>query len=358
MRWIFRLFPAILALIVLGALTGSNALGLTARPHSSAAPDRSLAPVKIRMGYSIPADDLKYLMKNHPELLKNAGKIYVLDWFQFAGVAPGVQALAAGTIDAGTVSPLAMANALSQGADFVVTAQIIADGHPGFFATPYVVKADSPIQKVEDLKGKVRATAGIGGSSYFAGKIMLTKHGLTEGSDYQVIEVPYPLMAEAINSGKANVGELVQPYFALAKKQGINLRPLFTQKDVIGETPVLLLAWRRDFYNKYPRAIQAFMDDWVRASRFMLDPKNRAAVLDATAQETKVDKSLLLQYLFTKDDYWRPVDGKIDTAGIQRNWNFLRQIGLVKPTFRVTGYVVTRYTEHPFGKLPPKPTAK
>jgi ABC-type nitrate/sulfonate/bicarbonate transport system substrate-binding protein len=302
-------------------------------------------PVTIRMGYAIPADDLKYVMIEKPELMKNLGKWYKLEWTQHAGVAPGVQALAAGTNDGGTISPLAMASAIEQGTDFVVTAQIITEGAPGGFKTPYLVKASSDIHSIEDLEGKVRATSGIGSTSYYVGKIALQEKGLEEDEDYELVEVPYPLMAEAINSGRADFGELVQPFYLMAQQQGMKFRTLFTFTDVLGATPVLLQGWNRDFYEENETAVAKFMEDWRRVSAYMLDPANRDEVIKIAAKVTKVPEPLLDEYFFTEDDYVRPENGKIDVEAIQRNWDFFREVGEISEDLTASDYVVTKYTD-------------
>ena len=53
-------------------------------------------PVKIRMGWGIPAEEIKYVMMKHPEVAEHLGTWYDIEWHQFSGTALGVQGLAAG----------------------------------------------------------------------------------------------------------------------------------------------------------------------------------------------------------------------------------------------------------------------
>ena len=51
---------------------------------------------------------------------------------------------------------------------------------------------DGPIQKVEDLKGKVVATNAAGTAVDVAMRAMLQKHGLEDKRDYTLVEAPFP----------------------------------------------------------------------------------------------------------------------------------------------------------------------
>ena len=53
-----------------------------------------------------------------------------------------------------------------------------------------MVRKDSGIQTVADLKGKVVAVNGLGSGVHMAMTAMLQKHGLQDKRDYIVIEAP------------------------------------------------------------------------------------------------------------------------------------------------------------------------
>src|SRR5512136_2869210 len=111
-------------------------------------------PVKIRMGWGIPAEEVKYVMMKRPEILKNYNKSYTLEWFQFAGTAPQATALAAGGLDAATLASLSLAESIDKvGLDVKVTGGIIMEVSPNFTST-WLVLENSGINTVKDLKGK------------------------------------------------------------------------------------------------------------------------------------------------------------------------------------------------------------
>ena len=55
-------------------------------------------PVKIRMGWGIPAEEIKYVMMHRPEVAEHLGTSYEIEWQEFSGTALGVQGLAATTV--------------------------------------------------------------------------------------------------------------------------------------------------------------------------------------------------------------------------------------------------------------------
>jgi hypothetical protein len=53
-------------------------------------------PVKIKVGWGIPVENVKYIMMKKPEILKHHGRVYTVDWVNFPTTPPQAQALAAG----------------------------------------------------------------------------------------------------------------------------------------------------------------------------------------------------------------------------------------------------------------------
>jgi ABC-type nitrate/sulfonate/bicarbonate transport system substrate-binding protein len=122
-------------------------------------------PLKIRMGWGIPAEEIKYVMMHHPQVAKNLGTAYEVEWHQFAGTAPGVQGLAAGTIDCATVGGLSVANGLDRGADIVLLGEFIEERR-AYASTTWMVRKDAGIDTPADLKGKTVAAIGGGSTDY------------------------------------------------------------------------------------------------------------------------------------------------------------------------------------------------
>ena len=88
-------------------------------------------PPTIRVGWTIPAEEAKYWMMRRPDRFPDLGKAYKVEWVQFQGTAPMVQAMAAGALDCSTQGVLSMAQgAISANLETYVVAQHVGDPGP------------------------------------------------------------------------------------------------------------------------------------------------------------------------------------------------------------------------------------
>ncbi|HEX3953126.1 MAG TPA: PhnD/SsuA/transferrin family substrate-binding protein, partial [Stellaceae bacterium] len=124
-------------------------------------------PLKIRVGWVATPGHLAPLIealgKRHPEVFKHLGDSYEMQALRFNGTTPQIQAQAIGDLEVASQSPEAFTLAVTNAhLDLRVVADVVQDGHPGYFSENYVVLADGPIRKIEDVKGRRVATNTIG----------------------------------------------------------------------------------------------------------------------------------------------------------------------------------------------------
>jgi ABC-type nitrate/sulfonate/bicarbonate transport system substrate-binding protein len=296
-------------------------------------------PVTIRMGWGIPAEEIKYLMMERPEVAPNLGKAYEVEWQQFSGTALGVQGLAAGTLDCATVGGLSVANGLDQGADIVILGEFIEERAP-YFSTAWMVRKDSGIDSPADLRGKRVATNAVGGSTDYLQDFHIEQEaGLKPGRDYEKVEVPFGQMQETLLSGRVDLGLFPQPFYGAINATG-EVKPLFRLGDQIDPFVQLLNGCRRDFVEDNEEAIRAFQSDWARIAEWMNDPANRDEVVAASAAATKIPAEVLDRFLLTKQDYFRPERGALSVDALQREWNFFRERGGIEQELDVRDHVI------------------
>ena len=294
-------------------------------------------PVTIRMGWGIPAEEIHYVMLNDPSKAPNLGRYYTIVWNQFAGTALGVQGIAAGTLDAATVGSLSMPNGIEQGADIVTVGEFIEERSP-YFSTAWLVKKDSGIKTLADLRGKNVATAAIGGSTdYIQDFYIRDKAKLLPGTDYKKIELPFAQQQEAMTTGKIDLGIYPQPFYGRAMATGL-FTPLFRLTDAQNPFVQLMQGFSGDFVRKNPLAVRKFMEDWVTVANYVKDPANRSAVMAATASVTKIPVAVLDKFLLTNDDFYRPTHGAVNVTALQKNWDFFRSEGGIKKTLKGSDY--------------------
>jgi sulfonate transport system substrate-binding protein len=171
-------------------------------------------PVKIRASWVVAPADWAPLLTEKPELMHNSGKSYVYEAVRFQGTPAVITALANNEIELGNLAFSSLALAIQNAGleDLRIVGDQFIDGSSGHYSNEYFVLADSPIRKVEDLRGKVLATNTVGSGVDVAMRVMLRKHGLEDKRDYTVIEAPFPTMKAILMQKKVDVATFVAPF--------------------------------------------------------------------------------------------------------------------------------------------------
>jgi NitT/TauT family transport system substrate-binding protein len=116
-------------------------------------------------------------------------------------------------------------------------------------------------------------------------------------------------------------------------------RVLFTQKEVVGRTQMIIWAARSGFLQKNRAAMVDFMEDTIRAVRWYLDPANHKEAVEIAARVSKRPAAAFDKWLFTKNgqngDYYHDPDMKPDLKALQANIDLQHELGLVKATIDV-----------------------
>src|SRR5262245_25056217 len=120
--------------------------------------------VKIRASWIVAPSDWTPLLPEKPELMKNNGKSYVFEPMRFQGTPAVITALANNEIELGNLAFSSLALAIENAGleDLRIVGDQFKDGTEGHYSNQFFVLRDSPIQKVEDLKGKIVATNAAG----------------------------------------------------------------------------------------------------------------------------------------------------------------------------------------------------
>src|SRR5581483_11860917 len=140
----------------------------------------SAEPLKIRVGWAVVPSQLTSIIFMKKEILKHEGTSYSFEPIKFRGSAPQITALAAGELDLAALAFssvwLAIQNAHMD--DIRAVSDLYQDAIPGYYSNQMMVRPDGEIKKVEDLKGKVVATNGIGGALDIAAQVYMSQRGL------------------------------------------------------------------------------------------------------------------------------------------------------------------------------------
>src|SRR6202050_4719722 len=262
-------------------------------------------PLKIRGSWVAPVANWASIWLEKKDLAIHFGQSYVFESGRYAGTPPMITALANNELEIGDLAystlPIAIENAGMD--DLRVVADEFQDGAPGYRADDFQGLTDGPIQKVEDLKGKVIATNVAGSGVDVAMRAMLRKHGLEANRDYTIIEVPFPAMKSVLMEKKADMITGVLPFKLDPELKGA-ARKLFDMRDAIGVSQFVMWSARKPFIDAHRAALVDFLEDSLRIEHWYTDPKNHDAVADIAAQMTKQPADHF-GWLFTKTDYYR-----------------------------------------------------
>jgi sulfonate transport system substrate-binding protein len=300
-------------------------------------------PVKIRVAFTVPVTNWASLLLEKQDLARHAGKSYVLEPVHFQGTPAMITALANGELEIADLAYSSFAVAVQNAGmdDLRVIADEFQDGVAGWYSDEFFVLKDSPIKRVEDLKGKVLATNAIGSGVDIALRGMLRKAGLDDKKDVSFVETSFPSMKAMLLEKKADLVAGAPP-FSFDPQLRAAARPLFVQKEGVGTTQMIIWAAREGFLQKNRAAMVDFMEDTLRIVHFFLDPKNHDEVIKIASKVSKRPPELFKGWAFTKNgqkgDFYRDLNMIPNLDALQANIKLQQQMGFIKTDIDIRKY--------------------
>jgi len=198
------------------------------------------------------------------------------EYAKFTGWPELKESLMAGRIQAAYfLAPLAM-----ELADKGIPTKIVALGHRS--GAVVMVKADSPIKSMADLKGKRVAIPSRFAVDYLFVRRLLKQHGMSV-SDVTIMEMNPPDMPAALYAGAVAAYATGEPFGAVAEKAGY-ARPLYMTRDVWPNYICCVLTVREELIKADRPRVQQLVNyvmssgTWLEAS-----PANRSLAADVAA---------------------------------------------------------------------------
>ena len=292
-------------------------------------------PVKIRLSWVAPVTNWASIMLEKKELARHLGTSYTLEPVRYPGTPPMVTALANNELEVANLAYSTLAIAIKNAGmdDLRVIADEFRDGVQGYYSQEYMVLADGPITKIEDLKRKVVMTNAAGSAIDVAMRAMLRKHGLEDKRDYTMVESPFPTMRAMLSERKVDMIPAVIPFSYDPELRKI-ARTLFVQRDAIGVTDMIVWTARKPFIDKNRAAMVDFMEDTLRITRWFLDPANHGEAMAIAGRLTKQPPERY-DWLFTHRDAFHDRNMLPDLEALQKNVDMTHELGFVPSTLDV-----------------------
>lgn len=284
----------------------------------------------IRVGWTIPAEDSKYWLKQRPDRFPNLGKRYNIQWVQFQGTAPMVQAMIAGALDCSTQGALSLANGyLEAGLETYVVSQHLGTGS-GSFAPYWAVLEKSDIRKGADLKGKTVGINVIGSGLFGPLALYLKQAGLDPRRDIRLVETGFAGAEDALRAGRVDAVILNQPFAARAEAAG-GIRKLFTINEVIPTTVEIIEACSKTFVDAKPELAELYVRDLTAAMDMAM--ANRDETIKVASEITTAPAAVLgTFYLVTGRDFRRTPGAKPEFDVLQNVLNVYHEAGMIRST--------------------------
>ena len=86
-----------------------------------------------------------------------------------------------------------------------------------------------------------------------------------------MIEVRFPDQKAQLKAGKVDLITAVAPFGFDPELQAFS-RVLFTQPEAVGRTQMIVVVARKGFIEKNRAAMVDFLEDYISATRYLLDP--------------------------------------------------------------------------------------
>ena len=300
---------------------------------------RAADPVTIRIAWTVPVFNWPSILLEKQNLARHLGKTYKLEPTRFAGTPQMITAMATGELEIGNLAYSSFALAIQNAgmSDLRVIADEFQDGVDGYYSDEFMVRADSPIKTVEDLKGKVIVTNASGSAIDIAMRAMLRKHKIDDNKDVTFVEAPFPTMKAMLLDKKIDLLPGVLP-FSVDPELRKSSRDLFLQKEAVGTTQMIIWAARGEFLQKHRAAMLDFLEDALRIVHFYVDPTNQAAVAEIAGRVAKQPAERFAGWLFTHKDYYRDHNLVPNLDALQANMDMQRQLGFLNDKIEVAKY--------------------
>lgn len=225
---------------------------------------------------------------------------------------------------------------------------------PGFSSDTLIVRNElkNEVKSIADLKGrKIAVNAPAAVLEFMVGS-MLEMKGLTI-KDVELVYMPWPNMAAALQTGAIDAGAVVEPFVVLYQQRNLAF-PLHRAADLMTDPPleVSMILFNKDWGAQKPEAAKAFTRAYLRGARLYYDAmkggKSRAEVVQILANNTNLKNPAMYDKI-----QWSYVDpnGDIARKSLQVQLDWYRKQGHVKGDLKLDDMIDDSFVKAALEKL-------
>lgn len=220
---------------------------------------------KITIGY-LPVNAETVIYRAGIDFWKQQG--LSVDLYRAPGGPAIIEAMVSGSIPAGDIGNAPAIIAAARGFPFYYLT-IGAVATPQHTYSRIMVKADSDIRTVNDLKGRLLALHQRGTMEDLSLAALETKYGVRR-SDLKITLIPYPNQPQALAQGLVDAIYSLPPGDAIAEHK-FGMRTLVRTSEFLPWLGYTTLAVRRDFADTNPDGVKRLVKGWILTSRWIRD---------------------------------------------------------------------------------------
>jgi ABC-type nitrate/sulfonate/bicarbonate transport system substrate-binding protein len=184
-----------------------------------------------------------------------------------------------------------------------------------------MVKDDGPVKTAKDLKGGTIGVVGIKTATDLWARAGLINAGLVPDRDTKVVPMAFPVIGDAVRTGKVSAGTFVEPFYSAEVAKG-GLRKLFTAVEAVGYDHELLdIFFGEKFLKAHPDAVRAFLADYVAVTRYYLANTGQAKRDLHKAGFVRTPLEIYLK----NADWKRNPDARVDVESLKKLATFMRE---------------------------------
>jgi ABC-type nitrate/sulfonate/bicarbonate transport system substrate-binding protein len=304
-----------------------------------AATSATAQTTNLRLGYGGASEEPALLLIAKPDIGKNHGKAYTLEPIRFSGADKKAQALEANAIDLVISSANGVIFAAAEGVKVKMIASFARESRRSF-STTFYAKANSPVNTIPDMKGKIVGINGFASTGHMWLKAALGKHQLKE-EDVRIAPVPFSAMEAALESGKVDVGMFPQPFAAILEKN-LKVKKIFSSADAVPfDEELTMLVGKEEILKKNAPAVKALVADLKQAMAYYLERTREA-------RQILIDKKLVRatpDVYLDMQDYYRDPSMRPDVEALERMQAMQMETGFQKNKVDVRKLVDLSYLQ-------------
>lgn len=316
---------AIMMVLVLGVLAGCGKADNGADTKSSdktSEKSKSEEAVTIRVGDNMALGTVVPFLAKEKGFYKDAGiNVEILEFSDGSALS---EAFAAGEVDVALMGIAPTATWYEKGVDLQVIASANGGGHV------ILVRADSGINSIEDLKGKVIAEPNLGTvTDTLLRDYILPKAKIDPEKDLTIQSGLKPADMAASLYGTKEVDAIItwEPYVSEAQAQyGDDVKILYDTPAIIKEEtksetlyPVNVVSASKDFIDNHSEELQKFVDVYKKTVDYInTDDSANAEIAKVLQMDEKTIKDARVRVDFTYD---------IDQKGLTTTLTWAKDLG-------------------------------